>query len=143
MTTASITLAVGVLAGYLAQRSRLCFIAGLRDWLLVRDSDLIMAVLGFLGAAYLTFPVAGALGLPVWGAGDPTVAAGAGTPALAVGAGMILGGLATAGGGCPLRQHVLAAQGNGEAQYWLVGFYLGAPLYYLLVWPLLAPMLSA
>ncbi len=140
MTTALITLTVGTLVGYLAQRSRICFIAGLRDWLLVRDTELLLAVAGFIGAAYLAFPIAGAMGLPVWGGGDPTLAAGAGTPALALGAGLLLGGFATASRGCPLRQHVLAAQGSGDAWYWLAGFYLGAPLYYLVIWPLLAPL---
>ncbi|HEY3365365.1 MAG TPA: YeeE/YedE thiosulfate transporter family protein [Symbiobacteriaceae bacterium] len=141
MLTALITLTVGLAAGYLAQRSRICFIAGVRDWLLVRDTELLAAVAGFIGAAYLAFPILGALGLPVWGNGDPTLAAGAGTPLVAVLAGALVGGLATASGGCPLRQHVLAAQGGGDSWFWLAGFYLGVPLYYVLVWPLLAPML--
>ena len=141
MSTALITLATGLAAGYLAQRSRLCFIAGLRDWLLVRDTELLWAIFGFFTAAYLAFPVAGALGLPVWGGGDPTLSAGAGTPLVAVAAGLLLGGLATVSGGCPLRQHVLAAQGGGDAGWWVAGFYLGAPLFFLLIWPLLAPIL--
>lgn len=138
MTASGVTLLVGVAAGYLTQRSRMCFIAGLRDWLLVRDTELLMAVFGFLGTAFLAFPVAGALGLQVWGAGDPTVSAGAGAPGLALSAGLLVGGLATASGGCPLRQHVLAAQGSKDAWFWVVGFYLGAPLYALVIWPLLA-----
>jgi uncharacterized protein len=131
------TLTAGLLFGYLAQRSRLCFIAGLRDWLLVRDSELLWAVFGFFAAAWLGFPLAGALGLPVWGT-DPTLAAGVGTAPVALAAGLLVGGLSTASGGCPLRQHVLAAQGSGDAQWWLAGFYLGAPLFYLVLWPLFA-----
>ena len=142
MVTAVVTLSTGLLVGYIAQRSRMCFIGGLRDWLLVRDLELLWAVAGFIGAAYLAFPILGALGLPVWGSGDPTIAAGAGTPLMAMTAGLALGGFATLSHGCPLRQHVLAAQGSGDAWYWLAGFYLGAPLYYLLVWPLLAPLIS-
>lgn len=128
--TAVSTALVGLLFGYLAQRSRLCFISGLRDWLLVRDGELLWAVFGFFAAAFLGFPIAGAVGLPVWGS-DPTLSAGAGTPVAALGAGLLLGGLAFASGGCPLRQHVLAAQGGGDAVWWVAGFYLGAPLYYL------------
>lgn len=143
MITALVTLPAGLLAGYLAQRSRMCFIAGLRDWLIVRDTELLGAVAGFMAAAYLAFPIAGALGLPVWGNGDPTLAAGAGTPLVALLAGLLLGGLATASGGCPLRQHVLAAQGSGDARYWLAGFYLGVPLFYLAVWPAVAPLLTS
>lgn len=133
MLTALVTLGTGLLFGYLAQRSRLCFISSLRDWLLVRDSELLWAVFGFFAAAWLAFPVAGALGLPVWGT-DPTLSAGAGSVPLALVAGVLVGGLATGSGGCPLRQHVLAAQGSGDAQWWLAGFYLGAPLYALLRW---------
>jgi len=140
--TALVTLSAGIGAGYIAQRSRMCFIGGLRDWLLVRDMELLWAVFGFIGTAYLAFPILGALGLQVWGSGDPTVAAGAGTPVLAVLAGLALGGFATLSHGCPLRQHVLAAQGGGDAGYWLAGFYLGAPLYYLVIWPLLAPLIA-
>lgn len=141
MLTPVLTLGTGLLFGYLAQRSRLCFISGLRDWLLVRDSELLWAIFGFFAAAYLAFPVAGALGLPVWGT-DPTLAAGAGAPAVAVVAGLALGGLSTVSGGCPLRQHVLAAQGSGDALWWVTGFYLGVPLYQLVVWPALAPFLQ-
>jgi hypothetical protein len=93
----------------------------------------VILLFGFFATAWLAFPVAGALGLPVWGT-DPTVAAGAGTVPLAVLAGLLVGGLATASGGCPLRQHVLAAQGSGDAQWWVAGFYLGVPLYALLGW---------
>jgi uncharacterized protein len=137
--TALTTLGVGLLFGYLAQRSRMCFISGLRDWLLVRDGELLWAVFGFFAAAYLAFPVLGAVGLPVWGS-DPTVSAGAGTPLVALVAGGLVGGLATVSGGCPLRQHVLAAQGSGDAAWWVAGFYLGAPLFYLAVWPVVAPL---
>lgn len=132
MLTAWITLGAGLIFGYLAQRSRMCFISGLRDWMLVQDGELLGAVFGFFTAAAVGFPVAGALGLPVWGT-DPTLAAGAGSPLVAAGAGLMLGGLVTAAGGCPLRQHVLAAQGSGDALWWIAGFYLGAPLYYWLM----------
>lgn len=135
MLLALITLAIGAAVGYLAQRSRICFIAGLRDWLLVRDTELLWAVIGFLAAAWVAFPIAGALGLSVWGNGNPLLAAGAGTPLIALVAGVLIGGLSTASGGCPLRQHVLAAQGSGDSWFWILGFYLGAPLYYLAVWP--------
>lgn len=133
MLTGLVTLAAGLLFGYAAQRSRFCFISGLRDFLLVRDSELLWAVFGFFGAAWIGFPLAGALGLPVWGL-DPTVSAGVGSAAISVVAGLLLGGLATASGGCPLRQHVLAAQGSGDAQWWVAGFYLGPFLYHLVVW---------
>lgn len=132
-----ITLLAGVVAGYLAQRSRLCFIGGLRNWLLVRDTELLKAAFAFFAAAFLAFPLLGAAGLPVWGI-DPTLSAGAGLPAVGLAAGFLLGALATFSGACPLRQHILAAQGSGDARWWLAGFYLGAPIYFLVIRPLLA-----
>ena len=38
MLPAIATLALGIILGYLAQRSRICFIGGLRDFILVRDA---------------------------------------------------------------------------------------------------------
>ncbi len=81
MTVALVTFAVGLAAGFLAQRSRLCFIGGLRDFLLIRDTDLLKGALAFFLAAWLTFPLAALAGLPVWAPAEP-----AGVPAAASGA---------------------------------------------------------
>ena len=37
MTAAVATLMIGLILGYLGQRSRMCFIGGIRDFILVRD----------------------------------------------------------------------------------------------------------
>jgi uncharacterized membrane protein YedE/YeeE len=37
-----------MLIGFLAQRSRMCFVAGVRDYILVRDTELLMGMLSFL-----------------------------------------------------------------------------------------------
>ena len=37
----------GVVIGFLAQRSRMCFVAGLRDYILVRDKELLFGLFSF------------------------------------------------------------------------------------------------
>lgn len=66
MTTTLLSLALGAILGYLAQRSRMCFIGGLRDYLLVRDTELLKGVVAFFVTAWLVFSIAGVLGAVDW-----------------------------------------------------------------------------
>lgn len=66
MTPAIATLIVGIIVGYLAQRSRMCFIGGLRDFILVRDNELLKGVIAFFVTAWLAFSVAGVFGWVNW-----------------------------------------------------------------------------
>ena len=161
MEPALVTLIMGVILGYLAQRSRICFIGGLRDFVLVRDTELLKGAAAFFVTTWLAFSVAGALGLVDWRApaygGDasaqpvvmdaskpavaPTSSAlDVGLPVLtvAVVAGIALGLFSTLANGCPTRQHVLAAQGVRDSVFYLGGFYLGVVVYNLVTKPLLA-----
>jgi len=38
---------IGLLIGFLAQRSRMCFVAGFRDFILVRDTELLTGLFSF------------------------------------------------------------------------------------------------
>jgi hypothetical protein len=126
------SLAVGVIVGYLGQRSRMCTIGGLRDFVLVRDTGLLKGVGAMLVAAWVVFGAIRAIvGSDV---GRSLIAAGT-TPsglravvAIALG-GLVLGLVATFSGACPLRQHVLAGQGRVGAWAFLAGFYLAAVVY--------------
>ena len=154
MAVAIVTLVMGVTLGYLAQRSRICFIGGLRDFVLVRDTALLKGAVAFFVTAWLAFSVVGSLHLVDWGvptyAGQPAANAGqaAGGPIgwglslplviVTVVAGIALGLFSTLANGCPTRQHVLAAQGLRDAVYYLAGFYLGVVAYNLVTKPLLA-----
>jgi hypothetical protein len=62
MYIAFISLLFGFLIGYLAQRSRMCFIGGMRDYVLVRDTSLLKGLASFLVTAAVLFPLAQALG---------------------------------------------------------------------------------
>ena len=39
--------------GFIAQRSRMCFIAGIRDFILVGDKELLYGLASFLGTIWL------------------------------------------------------------------------------------------
>jgi len=126
------SLAVGVIVGYLGQRSRMCTIGGLRDFVLVRDTGLLKGVGALLVAAWVVFGVLRAI--DPGDAGRGLIAAGT-TPsglgacaAILVGA-LVLGFVATLSGACPLRQHVLAGQGRIGAWSFLAGFYIAAVVY--------------
>jgi hypothetical protein len=66
MDNMGISIILGMLAiiiGFLAQRSRMCFVAGLRDYLLVRDTELLLGVFTFLVTVWVLTSVGYAVGL--------------------------------------------------------------------------------
>lgn len=54
---------LGVVLGFLAQRSRMCFVAGLRDYLLVRDKELLLGVGTFIATIWMLTSIFYATGL--------------------------------------------------------------------------------
>lgn len=52
MRLALLSLIIGLILGYLAQRSRMCFIGGLRDMILVRDTELLKGATAFFVTAW-------------------------------------------------------------------------------------------
>jgi uncharacterized protein len=134
MTAALSTLLIGLAVGYLAQRSRMCFVGGVRDFILVRDTELLKGLFAFALTAWIGFPVA------AWLAGVPRVVftpADSTSTALTVAAGLGVGLWSTLANGCPLRQHVLAAQGIVSSWAYLAGFLGGAILFQAWVGPLI------
>jgi uncharacterized membrane protein YedE/YeeE len=68
---------MGLVVGYLAQRSRMCFVAGLRDFLLVRDGELLLGFFSFVLTIWLLTTAFYSLGLLKKGApeyGEPAPA---------------------------------------------------------------------
>jgi hypothetical protein len=49
---------------------------------------------------------------------------------VSMGGGFVIGALSTLAGGCVLRQHVLLAQGNMDALFFMLGFYGAVVIYY-------------
>jgi len=133
VTAAIATLIVGVVLGYLAQRSRMCFIGGIRDFILVRDTALLKGLIAFGLTAWVAFPLAGLFsGLPRYTFDASDVA----TVALTIAGGFGVGYVSTLANGCPLRQHVLAAQGARSSVTYLAGFAAGAVVFDVWIAPL-------
>lgn len=117
----AVALGAGLLVGILAQRSRLCMVGGIRDFILFRDTYLLIGfaailcsvfignlVLGTFKAGFVNQPIAH----PDWFWNF---------------LGMALGGLACVLlGGCPLRQLVSAAEGNTDSAVTIMGMLVGA-----------------
>ena len=138
MTAAIATLVIGVIVGYLGQRSRMCFVGGIRDFILVRDTYLLRGLVAFGLTAWLGFPLVGL----VTGVGTgPFAVSDAVTVAITIVGGFGVGYLSTLANGCPLRHHVLAAQGVTSSIAYLAGFFAGAVIFHLWFAPLLFRML--
>ena len=132
MMVAVATLVVGLIVGYLGQRSRMCTIGGLRDYVLVRDTGLLKGVIALLVASWVAFGILRPIAASDAGRGliaAGTTQSGLGAVVAILAGALVLGYVATLSGACPLRQHVLAGQGRIGAWWFLAGFYLAAVVY--------------
>ena len=133
MMVAIATLIIGVILGYLGQRSRMCFVGGIRDFVLIRDTYLLKGLIAFGLTAWLAFPLAGFIGGARPG---PFGISDAVTVVLTILGGAGVGLFSVLANGCPLRQHVLAAQGVKSSIAYLGGFFGGAVVFHAWVAPL-------
>lgn len=116
-----VSLGVGLLIGFLAQRSRFCTMGAIRDFVLFRQMHLLSGFIALIVTAFLFNLLAGQFhpgfrGQPV-----------AHTMHLWNFAGMTLSGLAFClAGGCPGRQLFLSGEGDGDAAVFVLGMVFGA-----------------
>ncbi len=116
-----ITLAIGLIIGFMAQRSRFCTVGAIRDYALMRDGHLLSGVIALIIAAFITNI---ALGQFKAGFVNQPIAH---TDWFMNFAGMLLAGLAfTLAGGCPGRQVFLSGEGDGDAGVFVLGMLVGA-----------------
>jgi len=116
-----ISLAAGLLIGFVAQRSRFCTVGALRDVMVTRDTRLFGGVAALLVVAAATNIALGQF-KPGF-TGQPVAHAGHLWSFL----GMVLAGLAfTLAGGCPGRQFFLSGEGDGDAVMVSLGMIVGA-----------------
>jgi len=119
----AVSLGAGLLTGVLAQRSRLCTMGGIRDLILFRDTHLFTGILalflvalagklvtGLFEPGFLEQPVAHTDG--IWN-----------FLGLAV-----TGFAAVLAGGCPMRQLILAGEGNSDGLITVLGMLSGAAI---------------
>ena len=160
VSVALVSLVVGLLAGWIGQRSRFCSIGGLRDLLLTGDTALLRGLLALFVAAWFLYPLSVILS-PVSTPELQEVTASAPTddPAMIETpeptlwatlwasfsrlnmvifvAGIGLGFVSLLMDGCPFRQHVMAGQGRIDSMVYLSGFYVAALLFHWWSTPLL------
>lgn len=120
---AFLSLAAGLIVGAAAQRTRLCMVGGIRDVILFRDWYLLSGFIAILATALV--------GNLLLGKFNP----GFGTQPIAHTDGLWnFLGMALAGwgsvllGGCPLRQLILAGEGNIDSVVTVLGMGTGAAL---------------
>jgi YedE family putative selenium metabolism protein len=116
-----VSLVVALVIGFLAQRSRFCTVAAVRDMLWLRNSHLLNGLLTFVGAAFVTNLILGQfspgfVNQPLaqtnewWNFGS-----------------MAMAGLAfTLVGGCPARQLFLSGEGDADAGMFVIGMVVGS-----------------
>lgn len=116
-----ISLIIGLVVGFLAQKSRFCTMGAIRDLILFRQVHLFSGVVSLAAAAFVTNLFLhqfnpGFIGQPV-----------AHTMHFWNFAGMTLAGLAfSLAGGCPGRQLFLSGEGDGDAAVFVIGMIAGA-----------------
>ncbi|HEY94721.1 MAG TPA: YedE-related selenium metabolism membrane protein [Dehalococcoidia bacterium] len=123
----AVSLVVGLAVGFMAQRTRMCFVGAWRDIFLVKDFYLVSGIIAFFIAVLVTNYLAGnfgADGIYHWGFDSQPIAH---NDHLWNFLGMTLVGLgATLLGGCPLRQLILTGEGNTDSGITILGLFAGA-----------------
>ena len=122
-----IALAAGIIVAIIAQRSRLCMVGGIRDSILLQDCTLLVGFAAiYVGALVVNLILTATTGEPFFSfgfTGQPV----AHRAQLWNFLGMLVVGLGSAMlGGCPLRQIVLAGEGNSDSAISFMGMLVGA-----------------
>ena len=137
-----VTLLLGLLIGWLAQRSGFCSIGGFRDFFMWKHTRLLYGYLALIGGAFIGYLVFWLITpsafenffwllhkglMPVPGApASLTVTA---YIVLAVIGGIAVGLIGVLLGGCPLRQVVMTSEGNRKSLCFVIGMCIGAVIY--------------
>ncbi len=117
----ALALVVALIVGVLAQRSRLCMVGGIRDAVMFKDFRLISAFIAIIVAVLVGNLILGNFNL---GFADQPIAHSEWLWNLL---GMVLVGWGSVLlGGCPLRQLILAGEGNTDSAVTVTGFIVGA-----------------
>ena len=117
----ALSLAVGLLVGLIAQRTRFCTMGSIRDVLLVGDLHLMSGIIALTLAAFGTNLVLGQV--HVGFSAQPVAHSNHLWNLL----GMVLAGLAfVLAGGCPGRQLILSGEGDADAAVFVLGMLSGA-----------------
>ena len=119
------TLFLGILIGYMGQRTKFCTISGIRDYIMLKDTFRFKGILGLIAGGaigYVAFHFMGG-DIPNFPLGMDITSPGILIAGIVGSIGM--GFFSVFAEGCPFRQHVMAAEGRVSGLLYLVGFYLG------------------
>jgi hypothetical protein len=144
-----LTLVIGIIVGYMGQRSRFCTISGIRDFYLVKDPYRLKGLIGVIVGGVIGFAVVNMWGgnlqnftnpggwefMPMLRDGlnvEPLIL----IPLSAVGAfGMAY--FSVMAEGCPFRQHVIAGEGRLSGILYIAGLVLGVIFFDIVIVPYL------
>jgi uncharacterized membrane protein YedE/YeeE len=144
------SLFLGILIGYLGQRSGFCSIGGIRDFILFKHTRLLFGYLALILSAfgsYLLFNWIITDSFPnyFWASSQdkifqPIPGAPGGLTIgtyifLAIIGGLGLGLTGVLLGGCPLRQIIMASEGNSKSMIFIIGTLIGSILFHLWIAP--------
>ena len=122
-----VSLLAGLVVGGLAQRTRLCMVGGIRDAILFKEFKLLLGFVAIFAAALIANLIFTAVSSGTYFTLGFEGQAVAHMDGLWNALGMLLVGFACVLlGGCPLRQLVLAGEGNTDSALTVVGLLLGA-----------------
>ncbi|HHW07156.1 MAG TPA: YedE-related selenium metabolism membrane protein [Clostridia bacterium] len=118
-----LSLIVGLVVGALVQRTRICTVGGFRDAMLIRDFHLLSGLAGIFLFALIGNLIFNPAAFKIGFVEQPI----AHTDFVWNFLGMTLAGLGSCLlGGCPLRQTILAAEGNTDSAVTVLGLITGA-----------------
>lgn len=152
------TLGLGIIIGYMGQRSGFCTIGGIRNFILTRDMHLLKGVLAFFTVAFAGFLFASLAGYQqgFWAfssvEGSETLYNACTNPysdaehndglwrivILTIAGGFGIGLFSVMANGCPFRQHVKASEGDSGAVAYIIGFYFAAIAFGFLINPFIS-----
>ena len=142
-----VTLTLGLLIGYLAQRSGYCSIGGFRDYFLFRHTRLLSGYLALIVASFAGYflfwlVVPGAMEHFFWATTRGPFVPVPGAPGglvptayliISIVTGFLVGLIAVLLGGCPIRLTVMASEGNYRAAWFFVGMCAGSIIFATIV----------
>ena len=135
-----VTLVIGLIIGYMGQRSRFCTISGIRDYYLVKDTYRLKGLFGIIIGGILGFSIFSLVGgnfpdfplLPEGLKVEPFIL----IPISVVGA-FFMAFFSVMAEGCPFRQHVMAGEGRMSGILYLAGLVTGVVFFDIVIVPYL------
>lgn len=118
-----IALVIALVVGALAQKARLCMVGGIRDVMLFRDGNLLYGFAAIFVTVLIGNLILGNFNLGV--VGQPIAHSSQLWNLLGM---VIVGWGSVLLGGCPLRQLILAGEGNGDSAVTVFGMIFGAAI---------------